>query len=1191
VLSTTTGIYSYSAIATVGSGVTSYVDTGAITGANSYNNLYEVMAVFPGGVDSTNVDAVVGESSDLPASNVSVTANLVRNSTGRWQVMLSSLPTNMLAVQLFIAPYDYEWDDLYSAYEFTNNVAAFFDSSSLVETVPMAYLTNGEFVIPDSIMTNEIGNNQLGKIVGVLPIATRGRVGTMSLAGILPYDAPCFVDGRQHLKQNLLFELRGATISQPVGLVEYNVWFDPFFENISVPGNTNVVESSIFHWSEMFKAYDDLTPAYVKMDDLWPITVNYELNDELYNTNYTGPASFVWETNLVAVPAPAVLGISDPYWISEGLGNLADVAAYTSGGNLYLRSGARNLFGLAFTTALVDTPGFNYYPYTEENLSGSLRTLNPGAYITVADVSTFYSQTVDPSLQLTNYYFAQVITPGTALPLDSTPSQVAPLPCLPGFASTNQTGLLVASVGTPEVIGGWAKFSVQNSASNAYAYLGQYFVTNGFVMTNGLVTTNTTGIVSPYGNFFPTQPGLVAMATMPDINTGVQGTGVVRVISLNVDANHDGVMDFSYRGPDFVSTSKPFRFWANDDQDSGDYGGNGGVPEYEPFSQADGYMLGQFETVPAFTSSGVKNFTDIVYNVHGRRDLVDFFPVYLNVGSLFQSNALSAGISLADTNYQFVLSQADGTLRFVYTELSPTNYMNYLRDTNESGSLANAIAWPIYPTGTVLNSIWITGTNNLFSDIATNNRGIILVEAATNTTQPLVLTLYHGTNQIAQTMLPLSITGVEQMFRSKNLLLESDSRAVPDRLIDSAVPNEPDTTDTNFVFIHGYNVNPTQARGVAADMYKRMYWSGSHAKFWAVTWYGYDTQGSFGLPGLGDVTCDYQINVDHAFNTASNLSVFLSSLPGGPITVAAHSLGNMLTLSALNDWNAPIANYFMMDAAVAVEAIDPSASPQPAMVFSSWASTNNYASRLYASDWWTMFTNNDARSTLTWSNRLGHLHSANVYNYYSSGEEVLRTNAADPPLTSIGATAASFANYFASHSPISSFVWVWQEKSKGVGLIDTVLGSTHGGWKFNTNAPYYYTNNGVLTHMPNSQASVLPASQLQTNAFFDTSYDYLLFSPISGSAYATLNGNRILSDAIPALTWPVGSNPVPKFTPNDQNIDMMTLENGWPVGRGSPRWPSVTTAFGEWHHSDFHEVAYTFTYHLFDQFVTVGNLK
>ena len=80
---------------------------------------------------------------------------------------------------------------------------------------------------------------------------------------------------------------------------------------------------------------------------------------------------------------------------------------------------------------------------------------------------------------------------------------------------------------------------------------------------------------------------------------------------------------------------------------------------------------------------------------------------------------------------------------------------------------------------------------------------------------------------------------------------ESDSRDLPqpqqsrrpaDRLTDSQVPNEPDTNDKNFVFLHGYNVNPDQARGAFADMFKRLYWSGSHAKFYGVTWNGYESQ-------------------------------------------------------------------------------------------------------------------------------------------------------------------------------------------------------------------------------------------------------------------------------------------------------------------------------------------------------------
>lgn len=96
----------------------------------------------------------------------------------------------------------------------------------------------------------------------------------------------------------------------------------------------------------------------------------------------------------------------------------------------------------------------------------------------------------------------------------------------------------------------------------------------------------------------------------------------------------------------------------------------------------------------------------------------------------------------------------------------------------------------------------------------------------------------------------------------------------------------------------------------------------------------------------------------------------------------------------------------------------------------------------------------------------------------------------------------------------------------------------------------------------------------------------------SGSAYAQTNRNRILSDAIPAVTLPIGANPVTDPGILAGNFDMQNLyENGWPLGRGAPLYPPGTTAFGEWHHSDIRIVAYTFTYQSFNKIVTTGNLK
>ena len=165
---------------------------------------------------------------------------------------------------------------------------------------------------------------------------------------------------------------------------------------------------------------------------------------------------------------------------------------------------------------------------------------------------------------------------------------------------------------------------------------------------------------------------------------------------------------------------------------------------------------------------------------------------------------------------------------------------------------------------------------------------------------------------------------------------------------------------------------------------------------------------------------------------------------------------------------------------------------------------------------------------------------------------------------------------------------------KGHGEYDGLVGSTHGGWKFNYNPPYLYVTNGLPAFYSPSQASTIPSSQLQTNAFFDVTStnfgtsDLALFGS-SGSGYAQANRNRILSDAIPELTLPIGANPLSLAVVDDNFDEQADFENGWPADR--PAREVGAAAAGEWHHSDFHQVAYPFTYLMFDEFVTLGNLK
>jgi hypothetical protein len=292
----------------------------------------------------------------------------------------------------------------------------------------------------------------------------------------------------------------------------------------------------------------------------------------------------------------------------------------------------------------------------------------------------------------------------------------------------------------------------------------------------------------------------------------------------------------------------------------------------------------------------------------------------------------------------------------------------------------------------------------------------------------------------------------------------------------------------------------------------------------------------------------------------------------------------MVTLSAISDWNAPISQYFMIDAAVAIEAIDSSSSTN-AMIPSYWQS---YSNRVFASKWYQLFSTNDARSTLNWNNRFGDLHNVDVYNFYSSGEEVLRTYAEDAPVGGWAILVTQLANAWPAGVPFGGYSWCWQEKGKGVCQQDWIIGSSHGGWLFPLNS---YNDPTPLS--PTTANALVDATLKQTPVFTFGSYFDLVSGPhpdwallgTNGSAYAQAHRAQILASAIPALSLPIAANPVPGFA-IDHNIDMMTLENGWPQGRLTSGEKN-----NNWYHSDYHVIAYPFTHQLFDQFVTLGNLK
>jgi hypothetical protein len=86
-----------------------------------------------------------------------------------------------------------------------------------------------------------------------------------------------------------------------------------------------------------------------------------------------------------------------------------------------------------------------------------------------------------------------------------------------------------------------------------------------------------------------------------------------------------------------------------------------------------------------------------------------------------------------------------------------------------------------------------------------------------------------------------------------------------------------------------------------------------------------------------------------------------------------------------------------------------------------------------------------------------------------------------------------------------------------------------------------------------------------------------------GSAVAAvaLNQDQLLAEAIPALTWPVGTHPARIFG-NTRNIDLPSLvdQSNWPR--------NFINGVREWRHSDMREVAYIYQYAVFDEIITIS---
>jgi hypothetical protein len=919
----------------------------------------------------------------VPLDQTTLVAAFVAGPQGSAYVAVPVIPVGTVALQ--VTRFDkYAWDQYY----YLGGTAPYITNF----TIPVSSSTNGLYLIPPSwcvMQPDAYGYADFYEWsvqtlnTNGLPTATRALYQgyNFEIEDNRGWLVPPYFDGRAQLKQNLIFLLRAAPVDTPLVYLGantnnfdiYNFTNPPAYayagfyqldENANDPFQYENVGSFDVYWPfENNCRYRNFVFNATNLDSNGRITTGAGGN---YGGNYIpgsgfngGYGDFVGglyllypTSNQFQAPAssgatiPSLLATNDTRWLASyaldsGFSWLWKIGATNnSEGVNGLFNNVSNWYGLPFLSVNI---AYNAGSSFATNLLYAGNTTTAGG-----DGGYFYPETAQPQFQTVEYDFWNANWPYNDL-----------LPGQAGFSLTNTSRLLITSVGITWFpvgyiygpyafrVNGYAKLAVANSYySGVYGYLGQYF-DQAHTMTNGVATTNTTGILSPYGDFFATQPGPAALVTMPDPDTGQRGTCTVYCVSLALDKNHDGNMDLSWNGPDATSQGSPFRFWANNNYDRWATNSSPlwwsllGI-SYTDDEQDDQKIA--FSPAAPITPTPDCNYSNQLANGYSyraipcTRDLEDFARLWVCGITTNLLAALPAGstitLSWGDVGNP---NSADPTID-IFQAADLDGGIGYLTNETTATIQTNILQCPyvgrLGPGGSIqLNTI-------RFVNSWAGNHFIWC--GVSNGTGGLNLTISDASgNVLVQSTAYIQIVDIKQMYERWTV---GDIPTTPPATTPTLVSDDSPAgmlafqytwpTDTNTIYIlhvHGYNLEPWQKDRFAETEFKRLYWQGYQGRFglfrWPTTFTPYARA--------------FDDSESNAWASAAGLLTLLTNLNAeypGNVYLTAHSHGAVVAGEALRQATQQglrqiVNTYVVMQGAVDSHTYDPT-TPTRAVSFS-----------------------------------------------------------------------------------------------------------------------------------------------------------------------------------------------------------------------------------------------------------------
>ena len=611
------------------------------------------------------------------------------------------------------------------------------------------------------------------------------------------------------------------------------------------------------------------------------------------------------------------------------------------------------------------------------------------------------------------------------------------------------------------------------------------------------------------------------------------------------DYNRDGKINKADR--DRVDAGETFTIWLNDDDDDD--------------GTDDGEEAGDTNVDLHDVPGGEGNDRDCEDDkVNGRCDLLDFFPVLIDVNGVEDWNGMTWKLSSDSVNV-------------VFTQLEDGNAGSF--HTQEAKALDDET--PLYTAE--VKKLAEEGEVDLPDGFLKEGRGVILVEGAALLDGGITLR-----GEGVEVTLDLRVKNVEDMYGWLNLRSPTPT-STPTPTPTPTPTSTPTPDKRHFILVHGYNTNHEEARGNAAEFYKKLWQSGSDAMFTAVEWRGDQSQMKFETLGI-TFSPNYHVNVENAFAAARPFADACRKLPGEKILVG-HSLGNMLVSSAIKDYGLDYAKYVMLNAAVAREAYDASAYDE-GMVSILWEDAEegglDRASRWYRNFADSKYDPDEYRRKLAWRGRFANL--PRTVNYYSPTDDLLANPAVTDldDLDEMDAQNAKMVQPLLAKTMKFGGFWSLSEKMKGrPTLIDTINGvltnvfgmaesdvyKCEGGWGVNED----YDEDPKKPFDPaNTHFTPFLDARLKAQGMLD-------ILPASAERARAQH----LADAIPAESFAAGANPV--ATLENVNMEGFIGDNqDWPVYEqveGEER-------MNEWKHSAFREVAFYHASKLYASLAEIG---